>query len=388
MPILAVYWQIVRIICTKKIVLKDVPEIVRLLEDGEEMKDMLKLPPETILIRWLNFHLKAAGQDRRVKNLGPDLQDSKVLIYVMNQLDGSQCGLEALDDADDVSRAQKMIDNSAKLGVPDVAGAADICKGNTRVNTIFVAELFNAKHGLDELTKEEYDAAALLDDDDGSASKEERQFKMWINSLQLQDCFVVDLCEDVKDGLVLLKVMDKIQPGSVNWSGVKKNCKNVFERNANCDECERVANALGVKMVGVGAEDVREGNRSGVLTIVWQLMRLHYLKIIGTKTEADLIAWVNEATNRDVAGFGDPKFADGNILIDLTRTIEPRAINPDLVMKGDTEEEQILNAKYAISIARKLGAAVFLVYDDILGLNKKMLLIFVASLYDLKQQVE
>ena len=57
-------------------------------------------------------------------------------------------------------------------------------------------------------------------------------------------------------------------------------------------------------------------------------------------------------------------------------------------MKGDTEEEQILNAKYAISIARKLGAAVFLVYDDILGLNKKMLLIFVASLYDLKQQVE
>lgn len=67
-----------------------------------------------------------------------------------------------------------MIDNSAKLGVPDVAGASDICKGNTRVNTIFVAELFNAKHGLDELTKEEYDAAALLDDDDGSASKEER----------------------------------------------------------------------------------------------------------------------------------------------------------------------------------------------------------------------
>lgn len=211
---------------------------------------------------------------------------------------------------------------------------------------------------------------------------------MWINSLQLQDCFVIDLCEDVRDGLVLLKVMDKIQPGSVNWSGVNKNCKNVFERNANCDECERVANALGVKMVGVGAEDVREGNRSGVLTIVWQLMRLHYLKIIGTKTEADLIAWVNEATNRDIAGFGDPKFADGNILIDLTRTIEPRAINPDLVMKGDTEEEQILNAKYAISIARKLGAAVFLVYDDILGLNKKMLLIFVASLYDLKQQVE
>ena len=70
----------------------------------------------------------------------------------MNQLDSSQCSLDALQEEDDVARAQQMLDNSVKLGVPDVAGANDICKGNSRVNTIFVAELFNAKHGLEELT--------------------------------------------------------------------------------------------------------------------------------------------------------------------------------------------------------------------------------------------
>jgi hypothetical protein len=47
-----------------------------------------------------------------------------------------------------------------------------------------------------------------------------------------------------------------------------------------------------------------------------------------------------------------------------------------------------LNAKYAISIARKLGAVIFLVWEDIPHLNPKMLLVFVASLWDLKNQAK
>ena len=384
---LGVLWQVVRIISTKKIVLKDVPEIIRLAEGDEEMKDLQKLPPENILIRWINFHLKNAGQDTKITNLGKDLQDSKNLIYVMNQLDSSQCSLDALSEEDDVARAQKMLDNSVKLGVPDVVGANDICQGNAKVNTIFVAELFNAKHGLEELTQEQYDAAALLDDDNSNDSKEERQFRMWINSLQIEDCFVVDLYDDVKDGLILLKVMDKIRPGIVNWKGVSMKCKNVFDRNGNCDEAERCAVELGVKMIGIGAEDIREGRKQGVLAIVWQLMRVHYLQIIGSKTEAQILEWVNTTSGKEAKSFGDEAFADGTLLIDLARSIEPRAINEELVLKGETEDERVLNAKYAISVARKLGAIVFLVYDDILGLNKKMILIFVCSLYDLAQQV-
>ena len=48
----------------------------------------------------------------------------------------------------------------------------------------------------------------------------------------------------------------------------------------------------------------------------------------------------------------------------------------------------MMNAKYAISIARKLGAIIFMVWDDIPKINKKMLLIFVCSLYDLKHNVQ
>jgi plastin-1 len=43
------------------VTLKDVPEIMRLAKEGEELADLNKLAVEHILIRWMNFHLRAAG---------------------------------------------------------------------------------------------------------------------------------------------------------------------------------------------------------------------------------------------------------------------------------------------------------------------------------------
>lgn len=41
-----------------------------------------------------------------------------------------------------------MLAESAKIGVEDVIGFRDIVKGNAKVNIIFIAEIFNTKHGL------------------------------------------------------------------------------------------------------------------------------------------------------------------------------------------------------------------------------------------------
>ena len=53
----------------------------------------------------------------------------------------------------------------------------------------------------------------------------------------------------------------------------------------------------------------------------------------------------------------------------MAATIEPRVVNWELVTEGATEEDRMMNAKYAISIARKLGAIIFLVWDDVVELN-------------------
>lgn len=63
--ILGLIWQIIRKGLLNKIDIKLHPELHRLLDEGEELKDFLRLSPEKILIRWFNYHLKAAGWQRR-----------------------------------------------------------------------------------------------------------------------------------------------------------------------------------------------------------------------------------------------------------------------------------------------------------------------------------
>ena len=231
--ILGVLWQIFKMIITKKIDLKHCPEIMRLAEPGEDLAELLKLPPETILIRWVNYHLKKKNQSKRISNLGGDLKDSEALLYVLNSLDSSS-SLDALKEEDHLKRAEMMIKNAEKLGVPAVVRPSDIISGNVKLNTVFVASIFNTKHGLEELTQEEYESAKLLDDDT-EGSKEERTFRLWINSLNIEDINVRNLYDESSDGLLLLKVIDKIKPGTVEWKRVEKNANNTFKKGINCN---------------------------------------------------------------------------------------------------------------------------------------------------------
>lgn len=49
-----------------------------------------------------------------------------------------------------------MIESATAIGVPPIVRASDITSGNVKINTLFVSTLFNLKHGMEELTAEEY----------------------------------------------------------------------------------------------------------------------------------------------------------------------------------------------------------------------------------------
>lgn len=354
---------------------------MRLCEEGEELTTLQSMQPEQILVRWVNFHLKKEGVERRINNLGKDLADSVAYIHLFHSLDSST-DKSALSNEDLNTRASHVLVCANNLHVPDTLRSEDIVSGNSKLNTLFVAAIFNTKHGLEELTQEEYEKAKIIYDDI-EGTKEERQFRLWINSLGIEDVFVTNLYEEAKDGLLLLKVIHKIDDTVVDWKKVEKNPNNRFKMGINCTQAIDAAKKLKLVTTGIGGTDILDGVKKNIIAVVWQLVKLHYLRIIGSKTEDDLIKWANEVVkDGEIKNFKDKTLADGRFLIKLCAAIEPRAVDWDLVMPGETEEEKENNAKYAISLARKFGCIIFCVWDDILNVNYKMILVLICSLFE------
>ena len=87
-----------------------------------------------------------------------------------------------------------------------------------------------------------------------------------------------------------------------------------------------------------------------------------------------------------IKNFKDKALSDGTFLIKLCAAIEPRAVNWDIVQKGETDEEKDNNAKYVLSLARKLGCVIFCVYEDIPKVNYKMILVLICSLFEVWEE--
>ena len=66
-----------------------------------------------------------------------------------------------------------------------------------------------------------------------------------------------------------------------------------------------------------------------------------------------------------MTSFKDQKLKKGHFFFRLLESIESRAIDQDFVLPGDTDEECENNAKYIVSVARRLGATVFLIWEQI-----------------------
>ena len=388
--VLGLIWQVVKLVVLSNIQLKHHPELIRLLNPGEQLSDLLKLSPEQLLLRWFNYHLKAAGYDKKINNFSGDVKDSEKYTILLHQLNGSLCDKSALQEPDKKKRAKKVIENSKKLGAESYITPDDIVAGNSKLNTLFVASIFNAYPGLDPATEEEkYEAAKLLDDDVEGA-REERAFRMWINSLGLNDdagepIHINNLYEESKDGILLLRTLEKIKPGVVNWKIVDKKPSNPFKQTVNCNEVIDASKKSNYHIVGIGGGDIRDGNKKYILAIVWQMMRAHSLQIIGNKSEEELITWGNDRVDDElkVKSLKDKKLGNSLYFINIMKSIEPRSINWDIVITDkDDDESKQNNAKYTISIARKLGATVFLVWEDIAEVKSKLLLTLLASLYE------
>jgi plastin-1 len=222
-------------------------------------------------------------------------------------------------------------------------------------------------------------------------------FTLWLNSLDVQPV-VTSFFDDLRDGTVLLQAYDKVVKGSVNWRHVNKAPAHggemmKFKAVENTNYVIELGKQLGFSLVGVQGADITDGQRTLTLGLVWQLMRRDITETLSSLakrlgkreiTDSEMIKWANETArkggkNSSIRSFKDQTIGSGIFFLDVLNGMMSSYVDYDLVTPGRSEEESYSNAKLAISIARKMGATIWLVPEDICQVRSRLVTTFIGT---------
>eukprot|EP00246_Nothoceros_aenigmaticus_P009880 TRINITY_DN258_c0_g1_i1.p1 TRINITY_DN258_c0_g1~~TRINITY_DN258_c0_g1_i1.p1 ORF type:complete len:618 (+),score=124.56 TRINITY_DN258_c0_g1_i1:166-2019(+) len=373
--VLGLISQIVKIQLLADLNLKRTPELVEILLDSEEIESLTRLTPEKVLLRWMNFHLRKAGYTRAITNFSADVKDGEAYTVLLHALAPESCDLAPLKLKDPKERAKALLVQAEHINCRRYVSHKDILDGCANLNLAFVANLFHERNGL-VAENSKFSYAEMLEDDEQD-SREERAYRMWINSLGI-GTYVHSLFEDVVDGWVLLEVLDKVAPGVVNWRRANRPpFKIPLKKVENCNQAIEIGKNLKLSLVNVAGPDIVQKNKKLILAYLWQLMRCNVLQLLKNLklhmkevADGDILHWANakvksvgKSTNME--SFKDKNLSNGLFFLDLLGAVEPRVVNWHIVTPGLTELDKKQNANYIISVARKLGCSIFLLWDDI-----------------------
>jgi len=247
---------------------------------------------------------------------------------------------------------------------------------------------------------------------DAWESRREKHYVAWINAILSSSSSseekgtVSDLCTDLRDGLVILQICDVIKPNAVQWKKVVKNfstkspSKMYCEKIANCMYSLEIAKSIG-NVFSFNYLSILKGDRKTILALVWQLMRAYDLSVLtriktrrgngskgGLLSEADIIQWTNEqlksaGKSTELKSLSDSSLSNALLILDLIDAIRPPSSTPPHE-EQPIRDDNMSNAKLALSEARKLGAKVYALPEDIVEVRSKMIVTLIVALMDIK----
>ncbi|KAL4363083.1 hypothetical protein GQ457_04G025960 [Hibiscus cannabinus] len=400
--VLGLISQIIKIQLLADLNLKKTPQLVELVDDSKDVEELMSLPPEKILLRWMNFQLKKSPYKKIVSNFSTDVKDAEAYAHLLNVLAPEYSNPSTLAVKDPFQRAKLVLEHADRMGCKRYLTAKDIVDGSPNLNLAFVAHIFQHRNGLSTETKQISFLETLPDD--AQVSREERVFRFWINSLG-NSTYIDNVFEDLRNGWILLETLDKVSPGIVNWKIANRPpIKLPFKKVENCNQVVKIGKQLKFSLVNIAGNDIVQGNKKLILAYLWQLMRYNILQLLKNLrfhshgkeiTDVDILRWANTKVSNSgsqsrMDSFKDKSLSDGIFFLELLSAVQPRSVNWSLVTKGVTDDQKKMNATYIISIARKLGCSIFLLPEDITEVNQKMILTLTASImyWFLKQPVE
>ncbi|XP_043850653.1 plastin-1 isoform X1 [Dromiciops gliroides] len=402
--VLGLLWQIIKAGLFADIEISRNEALIALLNEGEELEELMKLSPEELLLRWVNYHLNNAGW-QKISNFSQDIKDSRAYYHLLNQIapKGEKddelpitIDFSGFNERNDLKRAGLMLQEADKLGCRQFVSPADVVSGNPKLNLAFVANLFNTYPCLHKPDNDiDMNLLEDLTPPNVGESKEERTFRNWMNSLGVSP-YINHLYSDLADALVIFQLYEMTRV-PVEWSHVNKPPYPALGGNMkkleNCNYAVELGkNKAKFSLVGIAGQDLHAGNSTLTLALVWQLMRRYTLNVLSDLGEGEkvtdeiIIQWVNQTLKEakkktSISSFKDKSISTSLPVLDLIDAIAPNAIRQEMVKREYlSDEDKLNNAKYAISVARKIGARIYALPDDLVEVKPKMVMTVFACL--------
>lgn len=323
--ILNLLWEIIRTHLFLKIDLEKTKSIYDRLDvlvpDCNHQDLLYSLGPEDIILRWLNYHLQKNPKCptyetyETVKEKGKEVEITHVHKVEMTNFEDDlmdcvaiQCLLEQLQNLeaehnDNFDKKKILLPNfetnvnpSSRalhtLKMADVIGGKlfltykDILNGSKKLMLAFLTNLFNTKMHI-------HKPGMVMYGDDGEElieTKEETKMKNWINSLNLRSTCNY-LFTDLRDGIILLKLVDRIVPDTVKWKKVNfPPFEKEMKKEENCDYAIKliINSKMKVKLGSIRGHNIYTADPKNVtLGLLKQLMRAYSFSMLLKMKEGD-----------------------------------------------------------------------------------------------------
>ena len=435
--------------------------LVRFLAlEGETADEVSRLPVEKVLLRWINFQLArvpgGCSLQGKIDSFGLALSDGVALCALCRVLSPELAGdipptdaaVKAAGPTDAVTNA---LSAAYGAGVSQWFTVEAITEGNARLQVAFFALLYSVTPGYvaaapptaqvpatleasailvpastqtlslcprstrfaqgpvlpSQPTPTAATHAPLSEEETAALTRDAMTVGEWINSLDIEGVCLrrvsagLSVLRELCDGTVLLRVLDVVDPGIVQWNRVGLYPKTRAKMVENCNYVVNLGKAMEFGLTELAGVDIVDSNAAHVVPFLWQLMRYQILRSMSetegghfsgfAPNEGQVLQWANDRVaaasakmnggqETRIRSFGDSELATGIFLLYLVNTIRPGCVNWKIVADGEGQQQQFENALYVLSTARKIGVDAKCSWDDILQVRSRPIFLFVCAM--------
>jgi len=177
---------------------------------------------------------------------------------------------------------------------------------------------------------------------------QQKTFTRWVNTYLTNRMMKVEnLITDLEDGKCLHALLEIISSKSIK---INNNPKMRVQKMENLNACLEFLKREGIKLVGIGASDIVDGNRTLIMGLIWTIILRYQIQVSeGQSAKQELLDWVR----RKIPEYNINNFTNdwvtGKALCALAEAVLPGQMS----LPRDFTNDPVRDAHMAISKAQQ-----------------------------------